>query len=248
MADVDLACLSRFETPESIERIGSWAAVNNPSSLFAEAFRRVSPDRCFPLLCVVDVVLKFSKCAEREISNLVPNWLMKMPRPAEEAAANAAEALVLAWIEFGVVSTICNTAFPRRNELFDTADRVFPCSICRLRFSDVTDCTRHTKMHNEAAKYARQKQGFYGLFATFEEKRKIEAAQKMQTPRRAASPVRIKPTDLLVHAQACAVCGDSLKKAFSDPHNDFMWDGVVRCADDTLLHDECATLFFESCL
>ena len=168
----------------------------------------------------------------------------------EEAAA---EALVLHWIEYGAVSPVCNTVLRRHSDAA-TENRVFACTICRLRFSNPRTCGRHTRLHADVSKRARadaalqQKSALtsLGLFAAFEEKRKIEAARKMSTPLRATSPVRIKDTDALVHAQSCAVCGDHFKKEFSEPHNDFMWAGVVRRGDDTLLHDECARLFFGS--
>ena len=266
---VDLGRLSRFETPETLVQIGEWAAVRHPRTILTEAFGRVTCDGVLPLLCVVDVVLKFSQTCEDSIASAVPGWLAKAARVIQmnpSAHVTHAEALVLAWVEHGLVSPACASAFavyasrePARGvgDFHSAEDaeedaeaptqRWHACQVCRRRFSNSRDCWRHMGLHADARARARtsydlERGTSLGLFQGFDEKRKTAKALKMQKPTRACSPVAIRPAD----ARVCPRCGDSFRKAFSDVHNGFVWEGVTRDEAGTLTHDGCATPFFGS--
>ena len=259
-AMVDLGRLSRFETPETLAQIGAWAAVRHPRMLLDDAFKRVHCTGVLPLLCVVDVMLKFSQASAKEIENSVPRWLAEAARvmsmeKASDAlilACKKADALVLAWTAHGLVPAASASAFAVMLEDGDGGGgggggRRHACRVCQRRFGSAEDCMHHLALHKEAEAHAHtsvqhQTGTSLGLFLGFDEKRKTAAALKMEAPSRACSPVSIRATD----ARTCPRCGDSFLKTFSDVHNDFMWENVARDATGALSHDGCATSFFWS--
>ena len=260
MADALLSLhrVSKFESKASIESIGNWVATHNPRDRIADACRRVDGEHTFPLLCVVDVVLKFSEKSQMDVGPSLATWLHTLPAIPDARMAVSAAAMVLNWIHHGAVSPTCITAgIVRPVDRDGPGERdMHACPVCRLRFASVTTLGSHVEAHREstARVLARQKGATLGLFLAIDETRKTKRAQAAEIPALASSPL---PVDTAHDGTAttspcCEVCGDRLVKSFSDVHNCFVWENCRRIAVEgeaehalVLVHDECGANYFD---
>ena len=258
--------LSKFESRVSIQKIGNWVAVHNPGSRLEVACRHVDGEHAFPLLCVIDVALKFSEHCQKEIGSQIFGWLQILPAIPDARMRLAAASLILNWIHHGAVDAICNTAATKfmGTEIREggaAAARQYACPVCRVRFASPSICAAHVRVHYESTQRALLQQQTFalGLFVAIEEKQKTERALRSEIPTRVSSPLAIIASDGEAEVPAtklCGVCGDALLKVFSDVHNTFMWDGCRRVMDAAaadadnsaalLMHDGCSEYYCPS--
>lgn len=245
-----LARISRFETIETIKHLGHWVAAHHAVavSMLDTGFKHVDEVHALPLLCVLDVVLKFSRLSQQTVKPHVPRWLRLLPAVRDHRFFASAEALVMSWVHHRAVDGVCLASFLERYKT--GRERHVACGICGFRFDSALRRDAHMDAHVTAGythltSQMRCSNTSLGLFAGLEEKKRVQTARQRGLPTRPHSPIPVTPGE--VSTTSCAVCGDVCVKTFNDVCNTFVYEQCRRDSDGALVHVECiSTTFFRS--
>ena len=208
-------------------------------AMLDKAFTHVDEAHVLPLLCVVDVVLKFSTTSRRAVNPHIPRWLRVLPVLKDPRFFDSAEALVMQWVHHGAVDGACVASFLER---YKSGRETHACAVCGFRFDSASRRDGHMDAHVAAGlahlvSRMRTASTSLGLFAEFEERRRVRSARSKGLPDRPCSP--ISPPDAEVGTATCAVCGDVCVKSFSETCNAFVFEGCSRDSEGALVHAEC---------
>lgn len=242
--EFDYTRVSRFETPASIIRAGSWLAAQGWETVlgtFSTAFASTTEEHVFPLLCVLDVVLKFSEQVKDAVAPHVHVWIQVVPKQSDAVMAKRCEDLLMFWMSCGVVAPT-RFSFVRQDN-----EGEHRCPVCRRLFMESKRRDEHLDTHFKGRMHAlvqRQRQNetlALGVFASIRDRKRIQHEAKQRRPTRAASPI---PVQLNSGSSICSVCGDPLNKSYCDIVDAVAWHGCVVNCHGHVVHDECDNYIF----
>jgi hypothetical protein len=238
----DLSRVSRFETVDSVLKLGAWLAVRADAvALLDAAVAAVAEPHVFPLLCVMDASLKFGPVSRDRLSPHMPRWLRRLPVMGDGRMAQASETIVMHWVTGGVVDTAC-AAVALVPESVATGPRVHRCHLCKALFRSEGRRDAHVYAHAQChihklrvtSTQTSRDHVRFGVFYTLDLAKRVQEAADAPVPRCVTSPLPVHPEDTAV----CVVCGETMSKEFSEVLGGWTWEGCRRFSG-LLLHDEC---------
>lgn len=242
MSVADLGRLSRFETPQSIRHIGNWFAarpVPDLVHLCSEAVHYTQEHHVLSLLCVFDVILKFSEDVSLEVARHMVHWLRQLPTPEDPRLAGKCDELVVYWCSVGLVPVECSLVTFANN----FGSRVHACVICLRRFAHAASRDAHMDVHVRAAldvyiQFRKHEEVFaLGVFYSLREKRRKVTEILQPEPLRVASPIQDA-------SRVCPLCGDAIERTYCDIHDAWVLKDCTRDISANAVHDECYTNVF----